>query len=103
MQHNSVMTAVPNPSELRARVLSQIASDPDAVWTPADFSGLGTRAAVDKTLQRLAAAGELRRIDRGLYDRPRKNRLTGGQAVRTIGPSSALSLDATTHALSSMA
>lgn len=29
------------------------------------------RAAVDKTLQRLAAAQEFRRIDRGLHDRPR--------------------------------
>ncbi len=81
MQHNSVMAATPNPNELRARVLNRIASDPDAVWTPADFSSLGTRAAVDKTLQRLATAGELRRIDRGLYDRPRKSRLTGGEAV----------------------
>jgi len=81
MQHNSVMPVVLNPTELRARVLNQIASDPDAVWTPADFSNLGTRAAVDKTLQRLATAGELRRIDRGLYDRPRKSRLTGSEAV----------------------
>ena len=42
---------------------------------------IGGRAAIDKTLQRLAAAGELRRIDRGLYDRPRKNSLTGQPTV----------------------
>lgn len=46
------------------------------VWVPADFSHLGGRDAVDKALQRLVAAGELRRIDRGLYDRPLVNKLT---------------------------
>jgi hypothetical protein len=52
-------------------------SKPDEVWTPGDFADLGTRGAIDKTLQRLETAGELRRIDRGLYDRPRKSSLTG--------------------------
>jgi predicted transcriptional regulator of viral defense system len=37
---------------------------------------LGSRAAIDKALQRMVAAGTLRRIDRGLYDRPTTNRLT---------------------------
>ncbi|CAB3689453.1 Uncharacterised protein [Achromobacter denitrificans] len=46
------------------------------VWVPTDFAHLGGRAAVDKALQRLVAAGQLRRIDRGLYDRPRINSLT---------------------------
>lgn len=46
------------------------------VWTPADFARLGTRHATDKALQRLVSARELRRIDRGLYDRPRINTLT---------------------------
>jgi hypothetical protein len=46
------------------------------VWVPADFSHLGSRDAVDKALQRLVAAGQLRRIDRGLYDRPKINSLT---------------------------
>lgn len=41
-----------------------------SVFSPADFAGLGSRAAVDKVLSRLAASGELRRIARGLYDRP---------------------------------
>ena len=36
---------------------------------------------MDKTLQRLAAAGQLRRIDGGLYDRPRKNDLTGRETA----------------------
>jgi len=46
------------------------------VWIVADFLDLGSRAAVNKALQRLAKAGQLRRIDRGLYDRPGWNRLT---------------------------
>jgi hypothetical protein len=54
---------------------------PARVWTPADFLDLGSRDAVDKALQRLAHAGRLRRIDRGLYDVPRANRLTGKPAV----------------------
>jgi hypothetical protein len=47
------------------------------VWTPNDFLDLGTRSAIDKALQRLALSGDIRRIDRGLYDLPRVNSLTG--------------------------
>jgi hypothetical protein len=47
------------------------------VWTASDFADFGPRDAVDKALQRLVAAGQLRRIDRGLYDRPGINQLTG--------------------------
>jgi hypothetical protein len=46
------------------------------VWVPADFAHLGTRDVVDKALQRMVHAGQLRRIDRGLYDRPSFNPLT---------------------------
>lgn len=49
------------------------------VWTPADFLDLGTRDAIDKVLQRLVKTGDLRRIDRGLYDKPAINRLTQQQ------------------------
>ena len=75
------MTIAPQTVELRSRLLDRIQTDPDRVWTPADFVDLGGRAAVDKALQRLATSGDLRRIDRGLYDRPRKNRLTGRDTV----------------------
>ena len=68
-------------TDLRSRLLTRVATSPDEVWTPGDFADLGTRAAVDKTLQRLVAAGDLRRVDRGLYDRPRKNQLTGRTTV----------------------
>jgi hypothetical protein len=52
------------------------ATGPGHVWVPADFAQFGNRDAIDKTLQRMVQAGELRRIDRGLYDRPTPNRLT---------------------------
>jgi len=50
---------------------------PGTVFTPALFAGLGGRAAVDKTLQRLVARNELRRLSRGLYDKPRQDPLLG--------------------------
>jgi len=67
----------PVPSTLKAQMLNRIRKTaPNAVWTPADFLDLAGRDAVDKTLQRLVKWGELRRIDRGLYDKPRFNSLT---------------------------
>ena len=41
------------------------------VCTPKDFDDLGSPAAVDQALSRLAKAGRLRRIGQGLYDAPR--------------------------------
>lgn len=63
-------------SDIKSSIAAQIAISPSGVWVPADFASLGSRDAIDKTLQRMALAGELRRIDRGLYDRPKLNRLT---------------------------
>lgn len=70
------MTTLTQDTGLRSRLLARMAANPDEVWVPGDFADLGNRAAVDKTLQRLVAASNLRRIDRGLYDRPRTNGLT---------------------------
>jgi len=68
--------------DLKETVAARIAKAPPAqVWTPVDFLDLGSRAAVDKVLQRLVQQGQLRRIDRGLYDVPRVNRLTSQPAV----------------------
>ncbi|MDP3084030.1 MAG: DUF6088 family protein [Rubrivivax sp.] len=55
---------------------------PGTVFTPALFAGLGNRAAVDKALQRLVARDELRRLSRGLYDKPQHDPLLG-----TVWPS----------------
>ena len=66
--------------DLRPRLLQQIKDRaPFGVWTATDFLDLGSRDAIDQTLSRLKAAGEIRRITRGLYDMPRLNTLTGKQ------------------------
>jgi len=64
--------------DLKRAILDRIRRDKSIqVWTPNDFLDFGARSAIDKALQRLALAGDLRRIDRGLYDLPRVNTLTG--------------------------
>ena len=64
-------------SALRSHISALIeAAETGEVWVPTDFAQLGSRDAIDKTLQRMVHAGELRRIDRGLYDRPSLNNLT---------------------------
>jgi hypothetical protein len=63
--------------DLKAKILDRVDGGLGAVWTPVDFLNLGARAAVDKALQRLVKDGTLRRVDRGLYDRPSTNALTG--------------------------
>ncbi len=69
-------------TDLKTQVLKQILdSAQNQVWTASDFAALGSRSALDKVLQRLVATHELRRIDRGLYDRPTRNELTGKATV----------------------
>lgn len=64
-------------TDLKSRILERInAGTPHGVWTAADFFDLATRDAIDKAFQRLVAADKLRRVDRGLYDRPDFNSLT---------------------------
>lgn len=64
-------------SDLKSTVASLLKADgASRVWVPMDFAPYGNRDAIDKTLQRMVRDGELRRIDRGLYDRPTINRLT---------------------------
>lgn len=72
-----------NPTPvIRSQVMQRISQAPATqVWTPVDFLDLGSRDAVDKTLQRMVASNDLRRIDRGLYDQPRLNSLTGQPAA----------------------
>jgi hypothetical protein len=41
------------------------------VFTAQDFIDIGSRDAVDQALARLARSGQIRRIDRGVYDLPR--------------------------------
>ena len=68
--------------KLKTQVMQRITdASPSWVWTPVDFLDLGGRDAVDKTLQRLVADQVLRRVDRGLYDTPQFNDLTGKPTV----------------------
>ncbi len=67
--------------DLRGAILGRVTSRRDEVWTPGDFADLAGRDAIDKMLQRLTRAGALRRVDRGLYDHPSHNRLTGRLTV----------------------
>lgn len=53
------------------------ASARGSVFTPDTFATLGSRASIDKALQRLVRRGELRRLSRGLYDKPREDDLLG--------------------------
>jgi hypothetical protein len=64
-------------SDLKSTVTALVKADgSNHVWVPTDFVSFGNRDAIDKTLQRMVRGGELRRIGRGLYDRPVINRLT---------------------------
>ena len=47
------------------------------VFSAGDFIDLGKRHAVDKALSRMAAAGSIRRVARGLYDVPRQHPIVG--------------------------
>ena len=87
------MTSSTTLPKLREQVMQRIASRPGIVWTPGDFVDLARRDAVDKTLQRLAKSDDLRRIDRGLYDRPARNTLTG----RPTAPDCRAVIDAMTR------
>ena len=67
-----------SPNSLDAQIGRRVQRSPrGAVFTPAAFTTLGSRAAIDKALQRLTTEGALRRLSRGLYDKPREDALLG--------------------------
>lgn len=59
------------------KIMKRISSHDSESWvcTPKDFLDFGSREAVDQALSRLVKAGHLRRISRGLYDKPRFNHI----------------------------
>jgi hypothetical protein len=80
------------PSGLKSQTLDRVGhAAVGNVWAPSDFLDIVGRDAIDKTLEHLVKWGNLRRIDRGLYDKPRFNSLTqpDGPAdpEAAIGPS----------------
>lgn len=63
----------------RDQILARIALLGDgAVFTAKDFLDLASRTMVDVTLASLTNEGKLRRVRRGLYDRPKVNVALGG-------------------------
>ncbi len=69
------------PQSKTQQILARIDDAPRQVWTPADFADIGGRDAVDKALQRMVKQNQLRRIERGFYDKPSMNKLTGKLTV----------------------
>jgi hypothetical protein len=68
-------------SSLSDRILRMVrAKGPGSVFTPTDFLDLGSRAAIDQALSRLAKNGRLRRLARGLYDYPQLHAKLGALA-----------------------
>jgi hypothetical protein len=63
--------------DLKATILARMdAQAPFGVWTASDFALDGPRDAVDQALHRLVKDASIRRVARGLYDKPRLNPLT---------------------------
>lgn len=67
-----------SPNSIDTRISRRVERSPSgSVFTPTTFTPLGSRGAIDKALQRLVAQGVLRRLSRGLYDKPRRDPLLG--------------------------
>jgi hypothetical protein len=72
------MPRAPSLNSIDTQIARRVQRSPrGTVFTPDTFAALGSRAAIDKALQRLVARGELRRLSRGLYDKPRRDELLG--------------------------
>jgi hypothetical protein len=67
-----------SPNSIDTKIVRRVQrSVRGAVFTPDAFAALGSRGAIDKALQRMVARGDLRRLSRGLYDKPRQDELLG--------------------------
>ena len=101
-------------SQLAQSILSQAQSLPEGgLLSPKEFLHLGTRAAIDQTLSRMAREGKLLRVGRGVYSLPIQGRfgarppstesvmeaieLTSGETVVASGAAEANSLGLTTQ------
>lgn len=72
------MPRAPSPNSLDTQLSRRVQrSASGTVFTPDSFATMGSRSAIDKALQRMVARGELRRLSRGLYDKPRNDELLG--------------------------
>ena len=73
-------------SSTAALIMQRVSGHGRGAWvcSAKDFLDLGSRAAVDQALCRLAKSGTLRRVGRGLYDWPRVNTLLKTEAPATL-------------------
>lgn len=58
--------------------------DAGHVFSPKDFVDYGTQSAVYKALSRLTSEGRLRRVGRGMYDRPETSALVEGPVPASV-------------------
>jgi len=66
------------PQSIDNKVISRIYGNKRGwVFAPIHFLDLGSRDAIDQALGRLAKAGTIRRLTRGLYDYPKKHSTLG--------------------------
>ena len=68
------------------KIMKRMSAYSSGKWivTPKDFVDLGSRESVDQALSRLVKSGHLRRVGRGLYDRPRFSSLLNRPAPADI-------------------
>lgn len=72
------MNTVAGQTSMKARILKVLAKkDKGWAFTPHDFTDLGDPRAVGMALTRLVRDGEIRRLGRGIYDRPKDHPLLG--------------------------
>lgn len=72
------MPRAPSPNSIDTQIARRVQrAARGTVFTPDSFTAVGSRAAIDKALQRMVARGELRRLSRGLYDKPRQDDVLG--------------------------
>ncbi|MEI6971959.1 MAG: DUF6088 family protein [bacterium] len=83
------------------QILSRIyGTGRDWIFSQSDFADLGTRAAIDKSLQRLDAKGTIRRVIRGIYYYPKYSKMlnvTMGPDMDTAMPPSQRATVAVLH------
>lgn len=68
---------MPTMREKIARRIARLA--PGATFTPKDFLDIASRGSIDVALAGLLAENRVRRVRRGLYDRPKISAVIGGE------------------------
>jgi len=72
------MSGQKNPDSVDSAVMRRVKAHPKGwVFTPDVFLDIGSRRAVDMALARQLRCGHIRRLARGIYDRPKNHRQLG--------------------------